>query len=259
MAESNHDKDMSKERDQVFCLYPVDSSRSESTTLHLQHSPFSWVSTSTKNVSSIIRHDKENNIYYFPIGIKPHNWFINTSRWKWPKKYTILMWIRWKDDGFTITTFDSESYAPIYSYGKRLGCYKAGGCYIPNYKINVKEWQCVIMYGGDKCSQFYVGDLLAKPKLIGSANNDISRHETYQIGNSSQGPGDVGCIIVYDYHKSMDEMMDLYDESILLMGNGWTKKEIKMIDEILMNYLKIGGITKMVFEFILGRLINSMF
>ena len=140
------------------------------------------------------------------------------------------MWIRWKKDGSSITTIDSANYAPIYGYGNKIGVHYNGKSYlIDNYVITLKKWQCVIVYGGDNCSRFYIGDLMTEPSFVGIVNKDISGQETYRIGNLSQGPGDVGCIIVYNQHESMDALIELYYESIWLMGNNWNKKQIESV------------------------------
>ena len=41
----------------------------------------------------------------------------------------------------------------------------------------------------------------------------MNQKPTCRIGNKDQGPGDVGCIMVYDYHIKNDELVRVYNES----------------------------------------------
>ena len=250
------------EEDQLFCLYPADAMASNSiddTKLYLRKSPFTGDVHPNKpfNKNNLIRHDKENNIYYLPLGIAPDKLAFTTSQWKWPEKYTIFMWVKWKANG-TIATFDSSSYTPIYGYGGRLGVAgRSGWKTMDDYKCVKNKWQCVIVYGGDRMSRFYIGDLFTEPKSVGQVTCDISGERTCRIGNSRQGPGDVGCIYVFDKHKSMECLMELYHESMLMMGNYWSKEDFELIRNMLVGYMEIHGIVKIVFGFILGRLVDQ--
>eukprot|EP01084_Bolivina_argentea_P172101 298126_1 len=249
---------------EILCLYPSDTytnkSASDSSKLYLRTSPYTSAPTHNKysrKMNQFLKHDIKNNIYYFPIGVSGSKLQFKTSNFTWPKKYTILMWVRWKQGG-TITTFDSDSYTPIYGSNKRLGC-AAGFSWktVDNYKMIYSKWQCVVVFGGDNMSRFYIGDLLNEPESIGHVACDIGGHQTWRIGNSYQGPGDVGCIIVFDNHKSMQSLIQLYHESILIMGNYWNQTEVEMIKKMLMQYIQIDGIVLIIFQLILGRLIGQ--
>eukprot|EP01084_Bolivina_argentea_P172100 298123_1 len=255
-----------KHPNEILCLYAADAYTSktvgESTALYLRTSPYDSAPTHNKSdhykMEKLLKFDEKNNIYYFPIGVSEFGLQFSTSKLYWPRQYTILMWVKWKRRGM-ITTFDSHSYTPIYGSCGKLGC--ASGFSrqtISDYKMVYDKWQCVIVFGGDNKSRFYIGDLLNEPTSVGEVAVDIGGHLTWRIGNSRQGPGDVGSIIVFDNHKSMESMIQLYYESILIMGNYWNKIESKLIKEMLMEYIHIHGIVSIIFRLIFGdRLVHQ--
>ena len=127
---------------------------------------------------------------------------------------------------------------------------------IDNYSLVYDKWQCVITFGGDNKSIFYVGDLDTEPQYIGSVDCDICGQVTYRIGNQYEGPGDIGCMIVFDKHKSMQTLIQLYYHSILSMAKHWNQNELNLIEQILMQHLKVDGLIVLVFQFIFSTLLS---
>ena len=79
--------------------------------LYLRKSPFATPieNDTSSNITEFVQYDKENNIYYLPIGVEPDQLAFPTDRYRWPDKYTILIWIRWAKNS-SITVFDSSIY-----------------------------------------------------------------------------------------------------------------------------------------------------
>eukprot|EP01084_Bolivina_argentea_P030461 56444_1 len=215
------------ELNQILCWYPSDTATrivpEGSKELYLRKSPFTSPPKHSHRMKTLLKLDEQKNIYYFPLGQPDSRLQFTTSHWVWPTKYSIFMWVKWKASG-TITSFDSSSYTPIYGDGtsKKLGC--ASGFswkLLDDYELVHDKWQCVVVLGGNNCSRFHIGDLENEPTFTGSVGCDIGGRTTYRIGNAYQGPGDVGCIVVFDIHKSMKSLIELYYQSMLLMGNFW--------------------------------------
>eukprot|EP01083_Nonionella_stella_P047320 126636_1 len=263
ISESNKEQ-KDYDPNQIFCWYPSDAATSivpeGSKELYLRNSPFSSLPKHALHpMKKLLKFDEEHNIYYFALGQAPLRLQFSTSHWVWPTKYSIFMWVKWKKAG-TITTFDSSSYTPIYGNGtyKKLGC-ASGNAWktMDDYELVHDKWQCVVVFGGNNCSRFHIGDVENEPTFVGSVGCDIAGRTTYRMGNGSQGPGDVGCIIVFDEHKSMKRLIQLYYQSMIVMGNCWNETEAQEIKQMLMQCIEIEGIVLMVFDLILGRLLHQ--
>mmetsp|Transcript_55027 Transcript_55027/g.87829 ORF Transcript_55027/g.87829 Transcript_55027/m.87829 type:complete len:274 (-) Transcript_55027:310-1131(-) len=250
----------------VLCLYASDSVVSDNElakALYLRHSPFSSDVTHNKGnqvtMKQLLRHDETDNVYYFPVGVPPERLAFNTSHWEWPQRYTVIMWLRWKRNSSCITTFDSSSNTPIYGTYGQLGCASSSQWLtLDNYRMTYDSWQFVAVFGGDGKSTFYVGDLSKEPENIGSVQCCISGKTTYRIGNGSQGPGDIACIYVFDRHVAMEELTEIYKDSIITMGEHWSKHEVELIRQMLAKHLEIDDIVRVVFELILGGLLDRL-
>ena len=134
----------------------------------------------------------------------------------------MLIWIRWSGIHGLLTTFDSDSNSPIFISQCRLGCAgksKSGNSKwdVLRYKVAEDEWQCVIAEGGGSQTVFRVGDLQTVPTLKGVVSCDVAGQITHRLGNRGQGPGDVGCVMVFDRALSDQEIEEIYKESKAVM------------------------------------------
>ena len=188
----------------IFCFYPVDIllGPDDARSVHLRSTPFDShylapsISTksaqSTQSMSSFLEHDASNHIYFLSLGTLPSLLSIPTPSWKWPARYTVLLWIRWPRTNGIVTTFDSDAYSPIFVNGGRLGCagQNASGSTtwdVLRYKVVPDEWQCVIAEGGGHSTVFRVGDLRTVPTVKGVVSCDVAGRMTRRLGNGQYG------------------------------------------------------------------------
>eukprot|EP01084_Bolivina_argentea_P124533 220667_1 len=220
-------------------------------------------------------------IYYYNIGIgtnKKWHWrdalYFNTPQFKWPKLYSLILWIKWSSLVHMHITFDSAEYAPIImSHKKILGVaasYENGGwkkLILNNCTENIKEdfsfldgWLFVVGIGGcdsnsntEHCTQFYIGDMDNVPKHIGSVPADISGLNTNRIGNGNehrQGPGPIASILVFDKHLNIQQLNDIYFETKTEIGMNWTNNELCLIKQYFLKYLNVESVIDIIFTYI---------
>ena len=256
----------------IFCFYPVDilQRKRKNKYIHIRCTPFDYhylaaytsYSPSQESMSSLLQHDDTNYIYYLPLGSTPSRTVIKTPSFLWPNQYTMLMWIRW-GTLHTLTTFDSASYTPIVVDGNYIGCPGVGASGyswgLTKHKVTKGEWRCIIALAQNKKTEFRVGDLHSIPKQVGTVNCNIAGQRTHQLGNSGQGPGDLGCVMVFDRILSDEEMQKVYEESIMEMeGVCWTKEQAHQVREVLMQFVNgIEGIAKVVMGIVLGQFMEK--
>ena len=263
----------------MFCFYAIDmlDGMDDATYVHLRCTPFDTHNLSTsQRVKCLLQNDESNHIHYLPLGTSGGA-VIKTPAFQWPEQYTMLLWIRCARN-YLLTTFDSSYYAPVLIYNRRLACGSSGQMASTQHKVAVGEWQCIIALGtANHQTEFRVGDLKVKwlcfslmclsmflnkfqyiqcsPQSVGTVNANIAGATTHQLGNRGQGPGDVGCAMVFDRILSDDEIDALYEESQVEMeGACWTKEEAHRVHEILLQFLEgIEGIAKVMMGIVLGR------
>ncbi len=93
-----------------------------------------------KSVKKLVKYGKiiRGNIYYYQLGDRnsnPQNQLFFTPKFKWPDIYSMVIWVKWKDDykelialNSVLTTFDSNESAPIYvDIEKHIGCHSIHG------------------------------------------------------------------------------------------------------------------------------------
>ncbi len=98
------------------------------------------------------------------------------------------------------------------------------------------RWNFVVALGSMNKTVFYIGGLNETPKLIGTVKNSISGLETERIGEQDQGPGKLAFVAVYDGHLNVDEMNELYYESMSEIGGTWTEKQMKEIKRLILSF-----------------------
>ena len=64
--------------------------------------------------------------------------------------------------------------------------------------------------------------------------------------------------MAFDEHKSMKDIMEIYYDSMIIMGKYWTKQEMKMIHEILIEYVEANDIVDIIFQMIFGAYYNIL-
>ena len=252
--------------DMIFCFYPVDTllGPQSVTSIYLRSTPFDTHHLSPyiptpRTMSAFLEHDESNQIYYLPLGTSPHSLSLRTPDWKWPDRYTMLIWIRWSGIHGLLTTFDSDSNSPIFISQCRLGCAgksKSGNSKwdVLRYKVAEDKWQCVIAEGGGSQTVFRVGDLQTVPTLKGVVKCDVTGQITHRLGNKGQGPGDVGCVMVFDRTLSDQEIEEMYEESKFVMkGPCWSKTDARNVKSVILPFVEgIDGIAKIVMDMLLG-------
>lgn len=255
----------------IFCFYPVDvlHNQHDTESVAVRASPFDSDSLSLVRsdnpmtpTSFIVQHDESNHIYYLPFGVPPCFLEIATPNWKWPDRYTIMLWVRWKEGRSILSTFDSHYHTPIYIEYSRLGCSGKNALgvtvrKVSSCKVLYGKWQCVIAQGGNHETTFFVGDLQTVPECIGFVECDVVGQQTERFGTASwggQGPGDVGCAMVFDRMLSDNEIEELYEDSKVEMeGACWTKEEAESVKEVLMAFVDgINEIANIVMDIVLG-------
>lgn len=247
--------------DCILSMYAIDSQHNEArlTSLKFRVSPF-LVDVHSNDayqiVNDLVQYDKKNNIYYYHLGSKQkyakmEQLFFFTPNLKWPSLYTMIIWIEWENCNHCLTTMDSSGDSPIFVNTKgELGCasHEYGWKTINNYKIKYDKWQFIVAFGGNQNTDFYIGDLYNLPKYIQCVECDIANSITRRIGNYNQGPGKVASLFIYKGHLNIDDIIDLYFESILVMGQPWSAQKKDKFIKILLPFVKIQGIAELIVQ-----------
>ena len=81
----------------------------------------------------------------------------------------------------------------------------------------------------------------------------IPNCKTLRIGNKDQGPGDIGCAIVYNYLINKNDIKKYYYETLNEITPQWNDNEINAIKNALLSYVGISGIVKVMMEYVRYR------
>lgn len=208
---------------------------------------------SMDDYKKLIEIDEENNIFYMNLGTEEAKFecaYFDTDRWIWPKSYTVLMWVKWNWSLSICTTFESGGTVPIFLSNKRMAVCKR--FYSRKYCKNtmpIKEWQFVAVRAGNNCSSFYIGDLNQKPEFTETIAIDIGGGATYAIGRSTQGPGKLAMLKVFNHELDTKTLENEYYLSKYEISLQWNEEEMDAIKHILMEFVIVDGIVECVLSY----------
>ena len=110
-----------------------------------------------------------------------------------------------------------------------------------NHRISDK-WEYIAVIAGNSSSTFYVESLDKAPGFIETVPSDVCGAKTYQLGNTSQGPGNVSMIKVFNYKLDAKEIEKEYYESRYEISLQWNDQQFKEIKDILLIYIHVDSI-----------------
>lgn len=229
------------------------------------------IESEQNKIQNLVEIDSKSNIFYLHIGNRKYgceNCLIRSPAYKWPQKYTYILWIKWEPNLHILTTFDSTANVPIIVIRSRfadreylLGCVSERGWKtLHNYKLNINEWQFIVAIGGkmnnksdpNGRTRFFVGSLANEPTFVGSVGTDICGFDTYRIGHyiGQQGPGKVAYIKIYNIQLSPEQILEQYFQSKNSITIEWSKEEFTNVFKILQKYCEhIDGIVKILIKY----------
>ena len=218
------------------------------------------------NCMDMIQFDKQHNKYFVELGSMDKNahtnglHFVFPISYKFPKNYTILMWVKWLPQGL-LTTFDSDDDVPIVGFAnnekqnekKMLGvvssCFNGnslGRAVCQNTEFDPNNWMFIVAVALEsdsesksgqneikKVTKFYTGTMDITPQFKETIETNISGEYTHTFGGPAQGPGKVSFVKVFNYSLDIKDIVNEYYLSKNDIIVEWNKFDIDKIEKIL--------------------------